>query len=404
MKFRLYLLKRIVEDIFMFPLIMVGRAISFFSPLEKDYAIFFFFPFYHTGGAEKVHALTATAIGNKNCIIFFTKKSHNDGMLLKFEKSNCVVKDISRYTDNKWLYFVNIIFRGIISGYINRQKASPVVFNGQCNFGYKLSPWIRNAVPQIELIHSISNFSYIRIPFLPFINRTIMISQVRINDHLNLYKDQGIPSSYGKKIQFIMNAIDLPLQKPMPKHQNQVLNVLYVGRSTPEKRVYLIARIASLIREAEANIQFQFLGEVREAIPAEYRHACEFLGNHENEETINKIYATAHVLVLLSDTEGFPMVIMEAMANGLAVVATGVGEIPLHIKNSVSGFLIENYLDEKHVEEKTVEAILRLYGDRKLLGEISEHNAWYAYKNFGKDRFEKEYRELITDMKRGAQR
>jgi hypothetical protein len=41
------------------------------SPLKKEYRVFFFFPFYHTGGAEKVHAQIANATGGNDCIIFF---------------------------------------------------------------------------------------------------------------------------------------------------------------------------------------------------------------------------------------------------------------------------------------------------------------------------------------------
>src|SRR5688572_20813934 len=160
----------------MYPLILMGRIIARAKPLKKEYETFFFFPFYHIGGAEKVHAHIAKATGNKNCIIYFTRKSQNDLFHSEFAASGCTMKDISKYTDNKWIYFVNIIFRGIISQYINQQKQQPIVFNGQCNFGYKLSPWIKKRIPQLELIHSLCSFSYIRIPFLPFIHRTVMIS------------------------------------------------------------------------------------------------------------------------------------------------------------------------------------------------------------------------------------
>src|SRR5206468_2512178 len=112
--------------------------------------------------------------------IFFTRKSQNDLFYSEFAASGCEIRDVSNYTDNKLIYFVNIIFRGMIAAYINNQKKKPVVFNGQCNFGYKISPWISNRIPQIELIHSLCSFSYIRIPFLPFISRTVMISTVRI--------------------------------------------------------------------------------------------------------------------------------------------------------------------------------------------------------------------------------
>lgn len=387
------------EDIAMFPLILLGRLMARFHPLKKEYDTFFFFPFYHIGGAEKVHYNIAKAIGNKDCIIFFTRKSKNDLFQHEFAASGCEVRDISRYTDNKWIYFVNIVYRGIITGYINRQKKRPLVFNGQCNFGYKISPWVSKHVPQIELIHSLCSFSYIRIPFLPFIARTVMISTIRIREHLDLYKRYGIPLKLGERIQFIMNAIDLPREKLLPQTAEYGINVLYAGRSTPEKRVHLIAKMASLVRQTTDNVQFTFLGEVKDAIPRTYHSNCHFLGNQSDPQVIADVYRRSQVLVLASDTEGFPMVVMEAMAYGLAVVATAVGEIPLHVKNGINGFLIEAVNDEDAVVAKGVDCILQLYHNKKLLPGMSNANIVYAYNHFGMDRFVKAYKHLANETR-----
>lgn len=213
--------------------------------MKKEYETYYFFPFYHTGGAEKVHALITQATGNTNCIIYFTRKSQDDNFYDDFVKSNCTIKDISNYTDNKFLYFFNLIFRGIVSGHINHQKYKPLVFNGQCNFGYKISPWIKKQIPQVELIHSFNTFSWIRIPFLPFITTTIMISRVRIEDHLRQYEKIRIPAFYKSRIQYIVNGIRLPLTVK-EKDFAGTIKVLYVGRGTEEKRVHLIAKIAEL--------------------------------------------------------------------------------------------------------------------------------------------------------------
>ena len=126
-----------------------------------------------------MHYQITQAIGGKDAIIFFTKKSESNSFLKYFTASGCTIKDISKWTDNKWVYFFNLIYRGIVTGYINRQKLKPVVFNGQCNFGYKVTPWIDKDIRQIELIHSFNSFSYIRAPFLPFISTTVMISKKR---------------------------------------------------------------------------------------------------------------------------------------------------------------------------------------------------------------------------------
>lgn len=399
MKYRLLLIKRVLEDIGMFPLILLGRLIARFTPLKKEYETFFFFPFYHIGGAEKVHYNIAKAIGNKDCIIFFTRKSSNDLFYNEFAASGCDMRDISRYTDNKWIYFVNIVYRGIITGYINGQKKRPLVFNGQCNFGYKISPWVSKRIPQIELIHSLCSFSYIRIPFLPFISRTVMISTIRIQEHLDLYKRYGIPPALGKRIHFIMNAIDLPAQKPQPQAPSAEINVLYVGRSTPEKRVHLIAKIAALTKQSTNGVQFTFLGEVRDAIPQEYHQYCRFLGNQSDSQVISEVYKSSQVLILVSDTEGFPMVVMEAMAYGLGVVATAVGEIPLHVKNSMNGFLIEDFNNAEEVVRKGVDCILELHQNKELLIGMSKANIEYAYDHFGMDRFVTEYNRLANETR-----
>ncbi|NTS42208.1 glycosyltransferase family 4 protein [Flavisolibacter sp. BT320] len=399
MKYRLLLFKRQVEDLLMLPLIFLGRMMARIKPLEKEYRIFFFFPFYHIGGAEKVHLNIAKAIGGNDCIIFFTRKSQNKLFYDEFASSGCVIKDISRYTDNKWLYFNNIIFRGILSGYCNGQKNKPVVFNGQCNFGYKISPWVAKNIPQIELIHSLCSFSYIRIPFLPFITRTVMISTIRIQEHLDLYRRYGIPQKLGEKICFIMNGIDLPPVKPSSQGQRDEITVLYVGRSTPEKRVHLVAQIAALVKQTTNKIHFTFLGEVKDAIPPAYHHCCTFLGNQSDPEVIDQVYRQASILILVSDTEGFPMVVMEAMARGLAIIATSVGEIPLHVNNGVNGFLITDYKNEKTVISESIRYILQLYEDQKLLHEISANNIDYAFTRFGMQRFVDDYAQLVNEVK-----
>ncbi|MEJ7914317.1 MAG: glycosyltransferase family 4 protein, partial [Chitinophagaceae bacterium] len=394
------LAKRQLEDILMFPLILLGRLIARMRPQKREYDTFFFFPFYHIGGAEKVHANIAKASGGKNSIIYFTKKSANALFLKEFEASGCIIKNISKYTDNKWLYFLNIIYRGILSGYINQQKGSTLVFNGQCNFGYKLSPWINKKIPQVELIHSLCSFSYIRIPFLPFITRTVMISKVRIAEHLELYKRYDIPKHFGTRIKFILNAIDLP-STPIIKEQPGNLVALYVGRSTAEKRVHLIAGMSAIINKQQSRVGFQFLGDVKSEIPEDLHAYCHFYGNQSDPDTIDAIYRTAHILLLVSDTEGFPMVIMEAMARGLAIVSTAVGEIPLHIINTQNGFLIADYQNTDGVVAECIAYIEQLDADRTLLQKMRADNIAYAFDHFGMPRFNAAYNELFTKLRSG---
>jgi glycosyltransferase involved in cell wall biosynthesis len=400
MYYRLSILKRNLEDLLMLPFILLGRILAWIRPLPQSYDIFFFFPFYHIGGAEKVHYQIAQATGNQRCIIFFTRKSQNSLFREAFEKTGCTIRDISRYTDNKYLYWVNIIFRGIISGYINRQEDVPLVFNGQCNFAYKLSRWIKKSVPQIELIHSYCSFSFIRVPFIPFYRATVMISKVRIEDHLLQYERWGIPGYYVSRIHYLPNAIPLPADAPdVSKYDAAKLKVLYVGRDTAEKRVHLIAKMAQLSAQQGLPYTFSFLGEVKGAIPPELIAYCQLYGNQSDTQVISDIYKRAAILVLVSDTEGFPMVVMEGMAHGLAMLVTPVGDIPLHVKDGVNGYLLAPVQDETAIVQEGMRHLADWAVQRERLRETGLRNRQYALDHFGLTQFDAAYQQLFLQVR-----
>jgi L-malate glycosyltransferase len=387
------LIKRKIESVLIFPFIITGRLIAAVRPLKKEYRVWFFFPFYHIGGAEKVHMQVAAATGGPGCIIFFTKRSHNDLFLDAFRRSGCVIKDISRFTDNKWLYFLNLAYRGIITGYINRQQQPPVVFNGQCNFGYKISPWIKSSVRQIELIHSFNTFSYIRTSFLPFITETVMISKKRIADHIAFYDTIHIPAAYAERIHYIPNAVQLPATRS--EKNKESFTVLYVGRGGVEKRLHLIIKIAAQLQAKNTSVQFEILGDVADVVKQADYPFIRFHGNQSDEKMIASVYAKAHVLILTSSTEGFPLVVIEAMAHGCAVLATAVGDIPLHVRHEENGFLFSSVNDEQTIIAEGVSYIELLKNDPLKLQQISRNNISYASHTFGIEKFNEAWQRLI---------
>jgi L-malate glycosyltransferase len=398
MIYRLFILKRILEDVFIWPFILWGRFQARKTPLNEEYDIYFLFPFYHIGGAEKVHYLIAQAFRDRKALIFFTRKSQDQGFRQAFMESGHKVVDLSPSTDNKWAYWNNLIMRGRVSGHINNQQKKPVVFNGQCNFAYKLSPWLDPDIPQIELIHSYSSFSWIRIPFISFYTKTVMISKVRIDDHLHQYNRLGVPEELNERIIYIINGIELPEETGTKDYTVSPLEILYVGRGTSEKRVHLIAAIAERCRLKGIVARFSFAGSVKDAVPQQLQGSCHFMGNLSDPSKLGKVYEQSHLLIMASDTEGFPMAVMEAMSHGMAVLSTAVGDIPVHIKEGINGYLIAASATEEEIIEQSVEIISKLSIDRGLLKKMGENNSNYARANFGIGQFNLAYRKLFATL------
>lgn len=382
----------------MYPLIVVGRVIAFLKPLKEIYDVFFFFPFYHTGGAEKYNAALSNALDDKKCIIYFTRKSVNTTFLEDFRNSGHKIVDISKYTDNKVLYFLNFIYRGIISGYINNQRQKTIAFNGQCNFGYKLSTWLNPNVIQLEFIHTFCTLSYIRPPFLQYYKYSISSSQKAIDDHLEYYRKSGVPRQYFDRWRYILYGIRLPAFVLRNDANAPVLKVLFVGRGTFEKRVHLVAMIAQKAMSENLPARFEFMGDVEAGIPDELKPNLHLYGNKSDFNEIFSIYRQCHILLVTSLFEGFPFVVMEAMSQGLAIISTKVGDVPYHVKSEKNGYILSELANENKIVSEAVELIKRIIADRELLKAISHTNQVYAYEQFDMPVFRRNYRELFASL------
>jgi glycosyltransferase involved in cell wall biosynthesis len=396
MIYGLFLLKRFIEDLFIRPFILLGRRKARKLPLLKNYDFYFFFPFFHTGGAEKVHAQIAMAFRGKKALIIFTRRSHDEGFRALFSASGHDVIDISAYTDKKSAYWNNLIWRGVVSGHINSQPTKPVVFNGQCNFAYKCAPWIDKEVCQYELIHSFNSFSRIRIPFITCYKLTVMISRKAMDDHREQYSRLGMPDDMHARMRYIRNGIPIPTDA-LPRHtSSRKLNILYAGRGTREKRVHIVARIAEQCRAEKLPVDFTFMGDVSEGLREYPALQARMLGNITDPQGIARIYDETDVLILTSSEEGFPMVVMEAMARGCIIIATPVGDLPAHIRQGEEGFLLSSVQHEDTIVIEAVIMIRKLLGNPLLCHRISAHNISYAQDHFSLRTFEESYRKLLT--------
>jgi len=112
------------------------------------------------------------------------------------------------------------------------------------------------------------------------------------------------------------------------------LRVLFVGRLSASKNVDLLLSAAALLRTRKIGIEYVIVGDGPEKEALESQARAQDLGDSVafvGSRTFDKVldcYEQADVLVLMSETEGWPKALAEAMAFGLVCIGSAQGLIP----------------------------------------------------------------------------
>lgn len=173
--------------------------------------------------------------------------------------------------------------------------------------------------------------------------------------------------------------------------------VLHVGRFSQQKNHAVLIRSFHLLKQSRPDIHLWLVGEGRlrqsyERLVGELglMDSVHFLGVRTD---IPRIMAAADIFALSSDWEGIPLVVMEAMASGLPVVATSVGGVPELITPGVTGLLVP----PGH-PGKIAEAILRLLDDDGLRLAIGRASQKIARANFDQVVMARKYHQIYLDL------
>ncbi len=391
MNYGQYILKRKIENCLIAPFIILGKLVHLLNRTKPVYEIYFFFPFYHLGGAEKIHLQIAQLAKGKKAVIVFTRFSNNEGFLKAFKQIGIGIEIASGYTNNNILRLpLNLIARGYYAARINKDGAT--IFNGQSNFGYKISPWISSSINQFELIHSFNSFSWIRIPFMSYYTKTVMISQNKINEHIKQYENLHARDNLKERIIYIPNAVE-PTNSHTTKSWATPFKVIYVGRGSEEKRIPELMAVAKNSKENKLPFEFELIGDVKNFISADADKFVTVAGMINDMETLNAKYQAAHFIILLSSTEGMPLVILEAMQNGCIPIVTAVGDLPLVINNE-NGFLIQN--NNESIIQDTYNTIVKIAQlQTEQLESLSIQSADLVAKKYNMQQFNTAYKQLL---------
>ena len=185
-----------------------------------------------------------------------------------------------------------------------------------------------------------------------------------------------------KNVKVIYNGIDPDLFKPASieekvlKKKQLGLNkndfVLgNVGRMDYWKNQRILIEILPDLKKISPQIKLILVGGGEEegnlkksAIKKGVKNDVIFLGQRSD---VNQILKAFDIFVFPSLTEGLPLVVIEAMATGLPIVASHVGGIPELVVNGETGFLVS-----PTSKEEIKETIIKLLDNPKLRKEMGQ--------------------------------
>ena len=365
------------------------RFSAFFGsliPLVNRSGLFFFFPFFHTGGAERVHADIVNCFRDDKPWVIFTKKSSSRSFYRFFDSG---ARLLNLWPLCKYGYPFSV---GLAAGFINRHSR-PCVFGSNSLFYALLLPFLKPHVRCSDLLHAFGGgVETFTLPAVPRLDRRVVINQQTRRDLLEQYEKSALDPALGERIILIPNRIELPCT--VSEKPSGDLQVLYVGRGAEEKRVHLVAMAARSCHEAGIPIRFVLAGEVAGWLGQELRQYCELPGNISEPSELSALYSASHIIVITSIREGFPLSLMEGMAHGCVPVCTQVGGIPEHVSHHENGWLLPSG-DEGCVLDALQQALKSLEKDRSMLQRLSLAARKYAEKSFSGEQFCEQYQAVI---------
>lgn len=205
-----------------------------------------------------------------------------------------------------------------------------------------------------------------------------------------------------ERVDYLANFLDLHgfeaiLERGEARREGP-LRVLFVGWMLEAKGVPELLEAASHFPDVQFTLighyHTEFVDRIEEQLEAARDHVTVLEPVPRNQMV--GLYREADVFVLPTRREGFPMVILEAMAAGLPVISTPIGAIPDMVRDGEEGLIVP----ERDSAALTA-ALTQLLGDPALRTRMGERGRQRVSEVYSREvvvsQLEALYRRLLGD-------
>ncbi|MEX2303751.1 MAG: glycosyltransferase [Bryobacterales bacterium] len=386
--------------------VLLGGALTerldYIPPLKQSRRIGLFTPHLGVGGAENVLLELAGQIDrSKYEVLLIATHSRDSRLLLEWRERVDWIYDLER------LVSAEHAPRFLYSIAANWELDTLVVQNAAA--AYSVLPALKEKRPSMrvaDLLHAVDedwDFFAATLDVAEHLDRRIVISEAG----RKRLDDMDTPA---EKIRLIRNGVDLDYLDPSRFERGRLRRqldldastsiVLFAGRLDPVKRALLLPEVADELKRirGEGDVHFVVAGDGSEAGPLRsaiqtkrLEESFTLLGHVAD---IAELLADADLLLIPSQSEGIPLVLLEALAMQVPVVACRAGAIEEALPSGC-GVLVEPGLYE---ETRLAQALAQLLGEPEKRAAMGRQGRAFVAKHHSLDETRSGYRALLEEI------
>ncbi len=298
-------------------------------------------------------------------------------------------------------YLVEDIAAGLAS-WVHNLNPDVYIVSVSPDIGWAVLPFLQPQIATVAIAHGDSaTFFHPMAHYAPYLTWAVGVSETvceRLRTECELPTERVVWIPYGVYPGQDPGLLNAP-------NADGPLRIIYAGRLTDsQKRASDVIRIVERLRPTALNYQLRVVGDgplmgdfCRELAPEIAAGRAAMMGWLSRED-LHKQLDQSDVFILTSDSEGFPIALVEAMAHGLAPVVTdipsGNRQLVRHLENGM--------LAPVGAIDDFVAGIQRLDRDRQLLRSLRAA-AWQNGQRFTVQRMIRSYLDCFTNATKAVE-
>lgn len=163
-----------------------------------------------------------------------------------------------------------------------------------------------------------------------------------------------------------------PVSEVKKYHYKKKFHWLWVSRLSPEKRAELLPLIIDDVVKMGFDIHIDVFGQKNDNYDPLHLDRFSKISYHGAFNSFDELpLANFDGFVYTSFYDGLPVVLLEAMSNGLPIIAPCLGGIPEVVIDGETGLLVESVMDDREMAQNYANALAKFYSSEVNPEEMS---------------------------------